>query len=93
VVTTFKDVVGISLLVLLLPVWMTLGLGVVAVVVTRQLYWWARGNTSALSRSATRVESSPREPSFRDSTRRPLTADHFAAATLPSLADAPAPQH
>jgi hypothetical protein len=33
-------------------VWMELGFVAVAAVVTRQLYWWARGNTTVLSRVA-----------------------------------------
>jgi hypothetical protein len=49
-VTTLKDVVGVLLLAFLLPVWMALGVGAVVVVVARQLYWWARGNTSVASR-------------------------------------------
>ena len=54
VLTAIKDVIGVLLLVFLLPVWMTIGLGVVIVVVVRQLYWWARGNTTVASRLATR---------------------------------------
>jgi hypothetical protein len=46
VLTAVNDLVGILLLVFLLPVWMALGLGAVAVVAARQLYWWARGYTS-----------------------------------------------
>jgi hypothetical protein len=52
VVTTFKDLAGTLLVTLLLPVWMALGLGVLGVIVIRQLYWWARGNTTAVSRPA-----------------------------------------
>ena len=55
--TVVKDVIGILLIVLLLPLWMALGLGIVAAVVVRQLYWWARGNTTVASRLA-RVRSS-----------------------------------
>ena len=51
-VTTFKDLAGILLVTLLLPVWMALGLGVIGVIVVRQLYWWARGNTTVVSRPA-----------------------------------------
>jgi hypothetical protein len=57
VLTVVKDVIGILLIALLLPLWMALGLGIVAVVVVRQLYWWARGNTTVASRLA-RVRSS-----------------------------------
>ena len=52
VLTTFKDVAGALLLVFLLPVWMALGLVAVGAVVARQLYWWARGNTTVVSRVA-----------------------------------------
>ena len=55
VLTPVKDVVGVLLLAFLLPVWMAIGLGVVAVVIARQLYWWARGNTTVVSRLAARV--------------------------------------
>ena len=48
--TTLKDIVGVVLLMLLLPLWMAFGLGFVGVVVARHLYWWARGNTTAVSR-------------------------------------------
>jgi hypothetical protein len=56
--TVVKDVIGVLLIVSLLPLWMAVGLGVVVVVVGRQLYWWARGNTTVVSRLA-RVRSSP----------------------------------
>jgi hypothetical protein len=52
VVTTSRDIVGLLLLLLLLPVWMAVGFGFVALVVTRHLYWWARGNTTATSRAS-----------------------------------------
>jgi hypothetical protein len=60
VLTTCKDVVGALLLVFLLPLWMVLGLGVVAAVVIRQLYWWVRGNTTVVSRLAARLRSPSR---------------------------------
>lgn len=52
VVIILRDSLGILLLVLLLPLWMAVGLGFVALVVARHLYWWARGNTTAVSRGA-----------------------------------------
>jgi hypothetical protein len=55
--TTFRDVAGALLLVFLLPVWMALGLVAVAAVVTRQLYWWARGNTTVVSRVVAHVSA------------------------------------
>lgn len=57
--TAFKDVVGALLLAFLLPVWMALGLGIGAVILTRQLYWWTRGNTTAVSRSTRSARSLP----------------------------------
>ena len=51
-VTICKDLAGIVLITLLLPLWMALGLGALGVIVIRQLYWWARGNTTVVSRSA-----------------------------------------
>lgn len=72
--TAFKDVVGVLLLVFLLPVWMALGLGAVAVVVARQLYWWARGNTSVVSRLSRRVRSAPLHPPAHGTIRAPESA-------------------
>lgn len=48
--TALKDVGLLLLIGLLLPVWMAVGLGAVAVIASQQLYWWARGNTTAVSR-------------------------------------------
>jgi hypothetical protein len=84
-VKVFKDALGLLLLAVLLPVWIALGLGVVAVVVGRQLYWWARGNTSVVSRLSARVMSSSR---YRASTAS--THDPVGPATVAGLADAPA---
>ena len=77
-----KDVLGVLLLAFLLPVWMAVGLGVVAVVVARQLYWWGRGNTTVVSRLAASVRSPSRH--------RPAPDRDPTAATLDSLLDAPA---
>lgn len=81
----FKDALGLLLLAVLLPVWIALGLGVVAVVVGRQLYWWARGNTTVVSRLSARVKSSSR---YRASTAS--THDPVAPVTVAGLADAQA---
>jgi hypothetical protein len=79
--TALKDVVGLVLIAFLLPVWMVLGLGALVVVITRQLYWWARGNTSVVSRSAALVRAFPRyraaSPRTRDAS---LTAGSVAGA-------------
>ena len=48
--TAMRDLVWVLLLALLLPVWMALGLVALIVILTRQLYWWARGNTTEVSR-------------------------------------------
>ena len=58
-VTALKDILGVLLLVLLLPLWMAVGLGVVGFVVARHLYWWARGNTTAVSRASEASTLSP----------------------------------
>lgn len=87
--TAFKDLIGVLLLVFLLPVVMAVGLGVVALVVARQLYWWARGNTTAVSRSMERARSSPRSRVSTATTTR-HARDPIAAVTVSSLADAPA---
>jgi hypothetical protein len=89
VLSLFKDVVGALLLVFLLPVWMALGLGIVTAVVGRQLYWWARGNTTVVSRLAARVRSAPRHPASTGSTP-PAPAGSPVASGVGSRVDAPA---
>jgi hypothetical protein len=49
-VTVLKDLVWLLAFTLLLPLWMALGLAFVAVIGSRQMYWWIRGNTTATSR-------------------------------------------
>jgi hypothetical protein len=49
-VTYIKDIGWLLLIGLLLPLLMALALASLVVIVARQLYWWARGNTTALSR-------------------------------------------
>jgi hypothetical protein len=96
VVTAFKDLVGIFLLVALLPVWIVVGLGAVVVIVTRQLLWWARGNTTSPSRSTAPVTA---RRQFRTSRAthgvpdRPDLLETEGVPTLgvPTLAGAPAP--
>lgn len=48
--TYIKDIGWLLLLGLLLPLLMALALASLLVVVTRHVYWWARGNTTAVSR-------------------------------------------
>jgi hypothetical protein len=48
--TALYDLGWLTLFILLLPLWIAVGLASFAVVVVRQLYWWARGNTTAVSR-------------------------------------------
>jgi hypothetical protein len=50
VVTYLKDFGWLILLLLFLPVWMGLGLAAFAIAAGKQLYLWARGNTTPLSR-------------------------------------------
>jgi hypothetical protein len=90
VLTALKDIVWVLLLVSLLPVWMALGLGVVTAIVARQLYWWARGNTTVASRLAARVRWSPRHRASAGSTRRAAAGDSMPARTVGSPVDAPA---
>jgi hypothetical protein len=44
-----RDVGLFSLVVLLFPLWMVLGLAGLLFIVGRHLYWWARGNSTAIS--------------------------------------------
>jgi hypothetical protein len=69
-VTHLQDLAWVLLLGLLLPLWMLLALGALVAVIARQLYLWARGNTTARSRPlplprvrAIASPSSPVEPS------------------------------
>ena len=86
--TAIKDIVGVLLLAFLLPLWLAVALGVVALVVARQLYWWARGSRTVVSRSTERVRSSPRSRVSTASTHP--ARDPLAAVTVSSLADVPA---
>ena len=52
-VTVIKDIGWFLLIGLLLPLWMALSLAALAFMVTRQLYWWARGTMPAASSSVT----------------------------------------
>jgi hypothetical protein len=96
--TTVTDIVGVLLLVLLIPLWIALGLGAVAVVVARHGYWWLRGNTTATSRSGERLPSSPAAPSTPgtsarsagDETRLTSLVDEPPAALSPAVPGAPA---
>lgn len=84
---TLRDSLGVLLLVLLLPLWMAVGLGFVALVVARHLYWWARGNTTAVSRGAAgSTRSRPPGGSRPTSSERP-TAAGAAPAALAAAGD------
>lgn len=86
--TTLKDIVGLLLLMLLLPLWMAVGLGFVGLVVGRHLYWWARGNTTAVSRgSSGSTPSVPPGASSRPRTPEGRTAADAAPAALAAAAD------
>ena len=90
VVTAFKDLFGILLLVALLPLWMAVGLGAVVVIVTRQLLWWARGNTTSVSRS-TALVMSPRPSRTSRATQVALDPpDPLEPKGPPTLTGAPA---
>jgi hypothetical protein len=56
-VTFIKDLGWVLLIGLLAPVWIVFGLAALAFVVARHLYWWARGNTTAVSRHGGRSRS------------------------------------
>jgi hypothetical protein len=49
-VAIIKDVVGLLLILLLMPVWMVIGLVAGIVMLGRSVYRWARGNTTSTSR-------------------------------------------
>lgn len=88
--TAFKDLVAILLLVALLPVWMAVGLGAVIVIVTRQLLWWARGNTTSVSRSTAPVMSPRQSRTSRAQQVAPDPPDPLEPKGLPTFAGAPA---
>jgi hypothetical protein len=90
VLTAYRDVVWVLVLVFLLPVWMVLGLGVVAVVVVRQLYWRARGITTVVSQLASRVRSLQRHRAAAVRTCPSPAGGPIAATAVGSLGDAPA---
>lgn len=48
--TFVKDIAWLLLIGLLLPLLMLVGLVCLVVIIGRQLYWWMRGNTTAVSR-------------------------------------------
>ncbi len=48
--TIIKDVVGLLLILLLMPVWMVIGLVGGIVMLGRSVYRWGRGNTTSTSR-------------------------------------------
>lgn len=48
--TVFADIAWVLVAIAAMPLWIALLLGYAAVVLARQLYWWARGNTTTTSR-------------------------------------------
>ena len=90
VLTAFKDVIGVLLLALLLPVWIVLGIGFVAVVVIRQRYRRARGHTNVVSRLAARVRSLQRHRASTVRTRPSAAGGPIASTAVGSRGDAPA---
>jgi hypothetical protein len=90
VLTAVKDVIGLLLLAFLLPVWIVLGVAIVAVVTARQLYRRARGNTTVVSRLAARVRSLQRHRASTGRTRPSAPGGAIAATAVGSLGDAPA---
>jgi len=57
-VTVIRDIGWFLLIVLLLPLWLMMGLAALAFVVARHLYWWARDDTTGVSRHEGRLRSS-----------------------------------
>lgn len=83
-VTYIKDIGWLLLIGLLLPLLIALALATLVVVVLRQLYWWARGNTTGLSRRresprSSRAERRSSESGWRRSRPRDTTAPVQAA--------------
>lgn len=85
--TYIKDIGWLLLIGLLLPLLMALALGSLAVIVARHLYWWARGNTTAVSRRrrSPRLSWAERRSSWsswRSSWSRDTTADRRPTASV-----------
>lgn len=97
--TYIKDIGWFVLIVLLMPLWMALAGAGLVVILARHLYWWARGNTTAVSRLSghRRVSGAGRRAS-RAGGRRPSLAggtvrDREPAAPVVVAADEAAPVH
>jgi hypothetical protein len=56
--TYLKDTIYLVVLVLLLPLLMVAAWTALIVIVIRQLYWWARGNSTPLTRHGGRPQAS-----------------------------------
>jgi hypothetical protein len=91
-VTDIKDIGWLLLIALLLPLLMALALASLVVVVARHLYWWARGNTTALSRRRESPRSSWAErrssgsgwrPSWLRDTTPPMQVAPPVTASVP----------
>lgn len=81
-----KDIGWLLLIGLLLPLLMPLAMASLLVIVVRQVYWWARGNTTGVSRRGERARSSGTEP-WREPTATPVAErgrDGRSSTTTPS---------
>jgi hypothetical protein len=87
-VTYIKDIGWLLLIGLLLPLWMALALASLVFIVARHVYWWSRGNTTAVSRHGgrPRLAWAERRSSWRGGRRlsrpRDLTADRGPTAPV-----------
>jgi hypothetical protein len=90
--TFLKDIGWLVLIVFFLPLLAAAGLVSVVVIVGRQLYWWARGNTTATSRPAPRerwwapwrrsASGDQRSPSLSEAP--PVAADSVPSSPIPA---------
>ena len=90
--TFLKDIGWLLLIAVLLLPLMAIGLVCMVVIVARQLYWWARGNTTAASRPARgpRWSWAQVRRSFAPNRRDSASLDRPPAAPLPAPSE-PAP--
>jgi len=91
-VTVIKDIGWLVLIVVCLPLLMAVGLIGLVVVLVRHVYWWSRGNTTAVSRHRTRPLSKSARRSFLSGGWRSARPGPTTQAPPAARPDAPVPE-